>query len=255
MKVLIVQGICTDNVPPGEMKNFWNPCMDTVRKWAGNRGWDYKLFTERRNDDFNISTWEQFLIPGRETISQNQFYKFQWMDGWDNYDHVYWLDSDCYIYGDPAPFALDIRSNHPAMSSCNFLNSSTLLGRWKRPNMSTWGGKQSEVQKAIDWARYQFEHPDDQEPLLQVLKTINSTPCGDDHCILNFTEEILLAAYTHPREGAGVNIVPFDEGFSASGTDSWKPDTIVHFGGANKLRKLTKLRVYRAYMGYLEKHG
>ena len=47
-----------------------------------------------------------------------------------------------------------------------------MLGRWKRPNMSTWGGKQSEVQKAIDWARYQFEHPDDQDPLLQVLKQL-----------------------------------------------------------------------------------
>ena len=120
MKVLIVQGICMEYVHPGEMKNFWDQCMKTVSEWATRRGWDYKLFTEARNDDFNISTWQQSLIPGRETISQNQFYKFQWMDGWDNYDHVYWIDSDCYIYGDPNPFDLNSNSNHPAMISCNF---------------------------------------------------------------------------------------------------------------------------------------
>ena len=263
MKMLIVQGLTIDNISAIDLKNFWKPCMDGVQHWAKKRGWDYKLFTKPINDDFNISTWDQRLIPDREIATQNQFYKFQWMDGWTEYDHVIWLDADCLIYGDPSPFELGKFAHHPAAVSCNFLISRTMLGRWIRPEMSIWGGRQSEVQKAIDWARYQFEHPDDQDPLLRVIRTLNSAPIDnpdDEHFGLDFTEEIFLSAYTHSRIGNGVNLMEQNVGFSGSfgsrgelRADTWQPDTIIHIGGPNKHQKLSKIRAYRAYMAYISK--
>lgn len=268
MKTLIVQGICQNNINEVELKQFWIPCMLTVQKWAEMNGWDYKFFNHPllKNHPFDISSWGQTLRGGTEELTQNQFYKFQWMNGWSDYDYVWWLDADCYIYGNPAIWG-------DFIDGCYFGNHQILQHRWKRPRMSIWGGVQTEVQRAIDWAVTQFDHPDEQDEILQALRCLNKYPAikyeytTRGHLItipeegalnVKFTEEIMMAAYTHPREGRGVHVgdAPSHvQGGDEADTGSWREDTIIHFSGKDKYNRLTRFRAYKAYMGYVATEG
>lgn len=233
--------------------------MQTVKAWATRNGYDYQFFHQPRTvaphdpQSFDISSWDQTLILGREQLSQNQFYKLQWMNDWSGYDYVWWIDADCYIWGNPPIFGYQTKSDSPVSVSCNFGWHSTIQGRWKRPNMSVWGGLQKEVQRAIDWARTQFENPATQDEILQTIRTLNRYPIiiGDKSFTQQFTEEIFMAAYTHPREGNGVQVREPSHHVQGRDPETWKPDTIVHMGGANKPMKLTRLRAYIAYMAHI----
>ena len=44
-KVLIVQGLTENNIKPISLKQFWYPCMATVKRWAERSGFDYKYFS------------------------------------------------------------------------------------------------------------------------------------------------------------------------------------------------------------------
>ena len=94
-KTLIVQGICRKNIGNWEWKKFWQPAMATVHKQAAKAGHDYKLFLEPIGDDWNVDTWFPEANLG---VYQNVYYKFQWMKGWENYDQIYWLDSDIVVW-------------------------------------------------------------------------------------------------------------------------------------------------------------
>lgn len=261
MRHLIVQGLVWSNFTDAELQSFWIPCMRTVKAWATRNGYDYQFFHQPKtiapHDPlaFDISTWDQMLMLGREVLTQNQFYKLQWMNDWSGYDYVWWLDADCYIWGNPLIFGIQEYSSSMTSVSCNFGWHSTIQGRWKRPNMSVWGGLQKEVQRAIDWARTQFQNPTEQGEILQTIRILNRYPIitGDSSLRQQFTEEIFMAAYTHPREGRGVQVREPSSHVQGQYPDTWKPDAIVHLGGANKIKQLTQLRAYIAYMEYISK--
>jgi len=260
MKTLIVQGLSENNILPNELKLFWKPCMATVKQWAELNGWDYKYFSDKRNDEFDVTSWNlRYNRENEISLTKNQFRKFQWMDGWTDYDWVFWIDSDCYIYGNPEPFSFKIAPT-PFLW---FLNNEVVLGRWHRPNMSIWGGPQKLVQDAIDWARYQFEHPDDQHEIVQTLRCLNryssyhkmrfENDLRANWSVHNFTEEIFMIGYTNSRINKSVVLIQEGSEFSGIGKApaSWIPDSIIHFGGSHKQRDLSRFRAYKAYMAYL----
>ena len=260
MKVLIVQGINESNINPVQLKQLWYPCMATVKSWAKRNSFDYKYFTSRCNDDFDVTSWNlNYRRQNEITTTKNQYHKLQWMDGWTDYDYVLWLDSDCYVYGNPAPFSMGLNPK----PTLNFMHNEVVLKRWHSPNMSIWGGDQKLVQDAIDWARHQFDHPDDQHEIVQTLRCLNRYPIEyplfyDDGLrqnisIDNFTEELFMIGYTHSRIGDTVRLFTEGAGFSAIGAASrtWTADSIIHFGGVTKLRELTRFRAYIAYLAYI----
>ena len=87
--------------------------------------------------------------------------------------------------------------------------------RWRRPVMSIWGGNQSEVQKAVDWARYQFENPDDQDDIVQALRCLNRYSLTNDDNLKgmasDLTEEVFMIDYTHPREDESIIFLTEDK--------------------------------------------
>jgi len=264
MKTLIVQGLCEDNISASDLKQFWKPCMATVKQWAELNGYDYRYFSDKRNDDFDVTSWNlNYRRQNEITTTKNQFRKLQWMDGWTDYDWLFWVDSDCYIYGNPMPFNFE-NSRKPTLW---FLNNEITLKRWHRPNMSVWGGNQLLVQDAVDWARYQFEHPWDQDEIVQALRCFNKYPTTKDappERVLDhglrytteipaFTEEIFMIGFTQSKLGNTVKLLEEGMGFSSigKGARSWTADSIIHFGGVNKLRDLTRFRAWKAYMAYI----
>ena len=263
MKTLIVQGLTEDIINPAELKQFWKPCMETVKQWAKINGWDYRYFSGKRNDDFDVSAWNINTRGDRKERTKYQFYKLQWMDGWNDYDSVFWIDADCYIFGNPMPFGFR-DSPKPTLW---FLNNEVVLKRWHRPNMSVWGGNQDLVQDAIDWARFQFEHPWDQDEMVQALRCINKYLVVDgappektyDYGLRfstdlpTLTEEIFMMAFTQSKLGKTVQMHEEGTGFSSigKGARSWTADSILHFGGTHKLRNLTRFRAWKAYMAYI----
>lgn len=251
MKTLIVQGLCENNVGPNQLKNFWYPCMATVKRWAKNREFDYKYFSDKVNNDFNIKSLNIKTKDNgyHNQTTQNQFYKFQWMNGWSDYDHVFWVDSDCYVWGDPTIFRLGW-FHRPTLYFLH--NNKRYVARWYRPNMSLWGGNQELVQEAIDWVRYQFEHPNDQHEIVQTLCCLNKYPKSDDS-LLDITEEVFMMGYTHSRINKSVKLFKEGTDFSALGSHemTWKPNTFIHMSGFSKQRQLNKFRAYIAYLKFL----
>ena len=45
----VVQGLQTDNVIKAELRDFWIPCMNTVKSWAERNDWSYHFFNESIN--------------------------------------------------------------------------------------------------------------------------------------------------------------------------------------------------------------
>ena len=47
MKVLVVQGYNMDEypIPKTSFNQFWGPCMESVKKWTAEMGYDYKFYT------------------------------------------------------------------------------------------------------------------------------------------------------------------------------------------------------------------
>tara|TARA_B100000519_G_scaffold30747_1_gene21422 strand:+ start:2050 stop:2910 length:861 start_codon:yes stop_codon:yes gene_type:complete len=253
-KVLIVQGLTEKNIEPTLLKQFWHPCMATVKRWAERSGFVYKYFSDRRNEEFDITPWNTKRRADRDQTTINQFHKLQWMDGWSDYDFVFWIDSDCYAWGDPQ-FQIFSTVTNPSLL---FLyNDEVVLRRWRRPVMSIWGGHQSKVQEAVDWARYQFENPDDQDEIVQALRCLNRYPLTNDDNLKgmasDLTEEVFMIGYTHPREDESIIFLTEGQKFTSIGksSGSWTHDSFVHFGGDTKHRQLTRFRAYLAYMAHI----
>ena len=256
LRTLIVQGIVKTNIEDAMYQEFWKPCMVTVQKWAKINGWDYKFFDSARSNEFDLGELEGTkYINNRQAVTQTQFFKFQWMDGWTEYDRVYWLDADCYIYGHPLLFAHGTRED---TGKLNFCKTELILGRYWRPYMAAWGGSTKLVQQAIDWVKYQFEHPDDQDELLTVLRRLNRDHNDNlsDEQRVEFTEEIMLSAYTNnPQYSPHVELWSRNTRYFVMGRENglWRHNQLIHFGGPEKYHQLNKFRAWKAYMAYISR--
>lgn len=240
MKKLIVQGICRDNVSDWEWKNFWSPAMASVRKWAEKRGHDYKLFLEPTGDDWNADEW---FPEAKLGYFKNVYYKFQWMKGWDEYDQVYWLDSDILIWGDP---------DLPQEEDLFFMktNRPLIMDRWIHPNMSIWGGLQSRVSHFVSWADDVFHYRKTEPALLTCFKEL--TKAG---IIPQLTEERFAAVYVEEfKQKNWVMIYDYYDNLFAQNfrpteeSGIWKPDTFYHLGGENKVAKLQRMLSFITYV-------
>ena len=238
MKTLIVQGICKDNISSYEWETFWVPCMKSVKSWADRSGFDYKLYTERLDDTFDVEAW---FPEANLQQYENVFYKFQWMKDcsrpYSPYDYVFWLDSDILVWGNPFL---------PEEQDLFFMHMDRVMNKWAKPNMSIFGGRTFNVRQYVDWADNVFHYNCPEPALVTCFKELCKV-----QLIPYMTEEYFSTAYTeeHAVRLFDYKDCTFAQDWNLQRTlGSWSKDMFYHLNGVNKVAKFQRIMAYIMYV-------
>ena len=248
----VVQGLQTDNVIKAELRDFWIPCMNTVKSWAERNDWSYHFFNESINS-YDVQTILQVPYRVRDSRTRSgQFYKLQWVASLcDQYDEILWLDSDIYIWGNP-----HLPQNEFHNLKCMYTRH---VLAWRRPNFSIFWSSSDTIREMNEWNNRMLFNPSERGEIYSCLLTLAQHDCLEDRN--EFTEEVSFIDWTETHADR-VTIIPYKTERHPNSKWDWaytgrylievcKPDSFLHVSDHPKQNLLQRFLAYKAYHAYL----
>ena len=283
MKVLVVQGYNMDEypIPKTSFNQFWGPCMDSVKKWTAEMGYDYKFYTGPIE---NIDYPSLLNTPCSYDRTKGQFYKFQWCDH-PEYDQVIWVDADVYVWGLPNP----IKEHHyfragskydwkrflspdkyfrpgdvnvpvsiheePAQEIFDISASEWAPMPWRRLHLAVYWGSGQAMNELNTWAKECAYNKDARGDI------VNGTAIWARTEGFDYTEEQYLAQWVHDNNDkvtwypvADSDDFPQTQKFFYNFTKAMptQKDCFLHFGGSDKYVNYQRFLCWRAWNRWTE---
>ena len=253
MKVAVVQGLQTENIPLGALQNFWIPCMGTVKQWCTINDIDYHFFSKPL-DPFDCEELLDCTFQYDKVTRNGQYYKWQWMNSIsDKYDVLVWIDSDVYIWGN-APLKWDSTMKGISNSEFYTLAFDKEVGRLVRPHLAIFWASSSVIREIHEWYELMLSEPSARDDYFTTLLTMTKIGILG----VDFTEEIALMAWIKENEQR-THMYPVRGRYYPDSNVDWvhcngeaaKPNSYIHFSGGNKQSNFQKFLAYRAYTEWL----
>ena len=250
MKTLVVQGIAKSQMvcENFELTNVFIPCMKTVKQWATRRGYDYKAYSEAKY----VEDYGALLDIELSPLANNQFYKYQWVQGHTEYDRIMWVDADVWVWGDPDPlrdewFCCPViyREHEPDwMLHDGF--------PWRRPNFGLFWGSQEGIEHFCTNARERLDDPSKRGDCTNYLLITHRWVHYHGRHMCNMNDEWFMAEWMYD------NLDKIRIYRQAASLDDWESDchwyvnwpnipeinSFIHLSGLKKHRKIQQLHLF-----------
>ena len=262
LKQAVVQGFTIEHMGKNEFELFWTHCFKSVKKWATSNDMDYHFF-DKPIDPYDTSDLLNVSHEWRDAQARNAtYYRWQWVSSLsDQYDVVYWIDGDTYVWGNPPPPPTNKKQlNHFNCMQCQKVADIPHLSKgWNRPNLSIFWGSPEVLREINDWYLKVLFNPSERNDLFITLKTLSEST----KLVSDFTSEIALTAWIYENSDRTM-LHPYICSLFPDVDTHWaydseailemcRPDSFLHFGGSHKVRHWQKFLAYRAYLSQISK--
>lgn len=260
MKVGVIQALDTSNFNEYQLEQFWQPCINSVKRWAQSLNYGYHFYnTPLTKIDVKNNLDTSWVSDSKTRI--NQFFKFDWMrDQVDNYDVLLWVDADIFCWGTPV-FLKPSSNFYDKFYAGNYVKIFNYYpDGWDRVTLSVFWAPSNLIAEVADWLDRQILQPELRSDLFKtLLTTCNSLK-------VDFTEEIAFTVWYYQNKerchlyktaDVGSGRHKFDDcvNWYIGCTDKEilaHRDQFIHFGGDKKIRDKQRFDAYRAYLAYEE---